>query len=195
MSQITLGVIADTHVPDARRGLHPRVRPIFEDAGVNRILHAGDISIPRVLRRLAEIAPVSAVRGNRDWFLADDLPLSRVVEAGGLRIGLTHGHANLGTYIYDKLRYFVRGPRSFNYFARQAAAQLPPDVDAVVFGHNHDPMIQRQGSKLLFNPGAASYQILPDLPPSVGLLHIEGGQIRPEIVYLEEPSASAKRAK
>ncbi len=192
MTITTLGIIADTHIPDARRQLHPRVQSIFEAAGVSGILHAGDISIPRGLRDLEAIAPVVAVRGNRDWFGFEDLPLIRVLQVGGATIGLTHGHARLRTYIYDKLRFFVRGPRSFDYFARQAAAQLPADVDAIVFGHNHDPMIKWEGSKLIFNPGSASYQVLGDKPPSVGLLHIEDGQLRPEIIYLDDPSDWSK---
>lgn len=185
MSKLTLGILADTHVPDARRRLHPNIRPIFERAGVQAILHAGDISIPRVLRQLDAIAPTIAVRGNRDWFGFEDLPLRRLVTFAGARIGLTHGHANLRTYIYDKLRYFLRGPRSFDYFARQAERLLPDDVDAVVFGHNHDPLIKWVQGKLIFNPGSASYQILPDKAPTVGLLHIERGGIRPEILELE----------
>lgn len=185
MSKFTLGVLADTHIPDARRRLHPNIRPIFEHARVNAILHAGDVSLPRVLRELEAIAPTIAVRGNRDWFLSNDLPLRRIVEFAGLRIGMTHGHADLRTYIYDKLRYFLRGPRSFDYFARQAESLLPDDVDAVVFGHNHEPLIRWLGRKLIFNPGSATYQILPGKPPTLGLLHIEGGQMRPEILNLE----------
>lgn len=185
MSKFTLGVLADTHIPDARRRLHPNIRPIFEHAGVQAILHAGDISIPRVLHQLETIAPTIAVRGNRDWFLSDDLPLRRIVEFAGIRIGMTHGHANLRTYIYDKMRYFLRGPRSFDYFSRQAESLLPEDVDVVVFGHNHDPLIRWIGSKLIFNPGSATYQILPGKAPTVGLLHIGGGRIQPEIVVLE----------
>jgi hypothetical protein len=195
MTVTTLGIIADTHIPDARRQLHPRVRPVFEEAGVGAILHAGDISIPRGLRDLEAIAPVLAVRGNRDWFGFEDLRLNRIIQVAGATIGLTHGHANLYTYIYDKLRFFVRGPRSFEYFARQAEAQLPPDMDAVVFGHNHEPMIQWRGKKLIFNPGSASYQVLGDKPPSVGLLHIEDGRLRPELVYLEDPSNWSRRSK
>ncbi len=99
MTITTLGVIADTHIPDARRQLHPRVRLIFEQAGVSAILHAGDISIPRGLRDLEAIAPVVAVRGNRDWFGFEDLRMVRIIQVAGATIGLTHGHADLRTYI------------------------------------------------------------------------------------------------
>ncbi len=38
-----------------------------------------------------------------------------------------------------------------------------------------------------FNPGSANRQLQPDLPPSVGLLHLNpGGQVRSEIIFLSE---------
>ena len=63
---IRLGVISDTHIPDRARRLNERVIPVFREAGVSAILHAGDVSTPRVLKQLEEVAPVYATRGNRD---------------------------------------------------------------------------------------------------------------------------------
>src|SRR5271167_4190256 len=82
--RITLGVISDTH------GL---LRPEAIEAmrGSERILHAGDIGTPEILEALAQIAPVTAIRGNVDtapWARA--LPESEVVEAGGLSIYMLH---------------------------------------------------------------------------------------------------------
>ena len=54
-----IGVISDTHGllrPEALAALR----------GVDRIIHAGDIGAPEVLAALAEVAPVTAVRGNND---------------------------------------------------------------------------------------------------------------------------------
>lgn len=184
MTQITLGLIADTHVPDRKRELDPRIVPLFRAAGVSRILHAGDISVPRVLAELEQAAPVTAVRGNRDWFGFRDLPLSRMVEAGGKRIGLTHGHIDWSHYARDKMRFLLRGPQSFEFYAQRVAAEMP-DVDALVFGHNHEPMIREMAGKLVINPGSACCQVLKERQPSVALLHIEDGQMRAEIVYLE----------
>lgn len=185
MNQITLGIIADTHVPDRRRKLHAGVLGIFKAAKVARILHAGDISVPSVLRQLEDLAPVDAVRGNRDWFGFNNLPLSRVITIGGKRIGLTHGHSGLRRYLRDKIRYFIRGPRSFSYFMKRAVDALPRDVDAVIFGHNHAPMLKQLDGKLIFNPGSACCQVIPDTLPSVGLLQLINGEMRAEIVYLD----------
>ena len=72
---ITLGVLADTHVPDRVTQLNRRVLEIFQRAEVNAILHAGDVSIPRVLEELKQVAPVHAVQGNRDIFYLRQLPM------------------------------------------------------------------------------------------------------------------------
>ena len=59
-----IGVVADTHIPDRTRELPAE---IFDHLhGVDMILHAGDVSRQIVLDRLATIAPVIAVQGNRD---------------------------------------------------------------------------------------------------------------------------------
>ncbi len=183
MEKITVGLIADTHVPDRKRDLDPQVIPIFRQAGVSMILHAGDISVPRVLAELEQVAPVAAVRGNRDWFRFKDLPLKRVVEIGGKRIGLTHGHLSWGGYARDKLAFLLRGPQTFEFFAQRAAKEIE-NVDALVFGHNHEPMIKEIDGKLVINPGSACCQVLENKAPSVALLHIEGDEMRAEIVYL-----------
>lgn len=185
MTKITIGLIADTHIPDRRRELDPQVIPIFKQAKVSMILHAGDISVPGVLAELEQVAPVAAVRGNRDWFGFKDLPLKRVVQIGGKRIGLTHGHVSWGSYVRDKLVFLLRGPQSFEFFAQRAAKEIE-GVDALVFGHNHEPMIKEIDGKLVINPGSACYQVLGNKSPSVALLHIEGGEMKAEIVFLSE---------
>lgn len=181
---VTLGLIADTHVPDRSRRLHPAVLPAFEKAGVDQILHAGDISVPRILRQLEEVAPVMAVRGNRDWFGFKELPMRRVLRIGEKRIGLTHGHGSWGHYLRDKLRYLLRGPQSFEVALQRAIAMIE-DVDVVVFGHNHEPMVKEIDGLLVVNPGSACCQVLAGKPPTVGLLHVDGKKIWGEIVNLE----------
>jgi putative phosphoesterase len=54
-----IGVISDTH------GLL-RPKAVLAPAGVDAILHAGDIGKVEILGQLDRIAPVTAVRGNND---------------------------------------------------------------------------------------------------------------------------------
>jgi len=183
MASLRLGVVADTHVPDRCRALHPGLVPALQQAELEQILHAGDISVPRVLRALEAVAPVVSVRGNRDWFPHADLPLHRVLEFAGKRIGFTHGHAGLWPYLGDKINLMLRGPRNFDHYARRAIAALPEDVDVVVFGHNHAPMNRVVDGKLVFNPGSACRNVVKDMGPSFGVLEL-GAEVRGEIIYL-----------
>jgi hypothetical protein len=61
---VRIGVLADTHIPDRAKELHPDIIPIFQQHEVDRIIHAGDICVPSVLEQLTKVAPVDAVRGN-----------------------------------------------------------------------------------------------------------------------------------
>ncbi len=181
-----IGVLADTHIPDRSRRLHPQIMEIFTEAKVEMILHAGDISIPRVLRELEKIAPVKAVRGNRDFFWSPKLDLHLVIEVQGKKIGMTHGHGSFSLYLKDKARYLLKGQiPTFDFFVQRAKASLPDGVDVIIFGHNHAPMRKWQDGKLLFNPGSACCHVFKDRPESVGLLRISPGLIQAEIIDLD----------
>jgi putative phosphoesterase len=178
---ITLGILADTHIPDRARILHRCLLPAFEQANVHAILHAGDICSPRVLQSLAEIAPVHAVRGNRDIWSLKQLPSSLLLEFEGFKIGLVHGHGDLGSYIIEKARYMVEGLRKESYIER--AARTFPTADVVVFGHIHVPVLQHIAGRLVFNPGSACCPHNAQMSPSIGLLHIQrGAAIQAEII-------------
>ena len=90
-----IGLIADTH------GL---VRPDVHTAlaGVELILHAGDVGGDEVLDELALIAPIQAVYGNTD--APGDPRLSPSIRhtVGGVRIHVSHGH-EIGTPRPEKL--------------------------------------------------------------------------------------------
>jgi len=185
----TLGVIADTHVPDRSRAVPPAVFQVFERAGVQAILHAGDFSSRTVFEQLHRIAPVYAVRGNRDIWMMRHLPQQRMLTFGKIAIGMVHGHGSLRDYLLDKWRYYTRGigipvfeRRALETFARQA-------VQVVVFGHIHTPVNRRVAGRLLFNPGTTSTPLYARGPRTIGLLHIRGETVRGEIVPLEQRHA------
>src|SRR5215470_12582980 len=96
-------------------------------AGVDAILHAGDICVQRVLDALGELAPVYAVRGNRD--LALRLPLDRELTFDGVRLGLTHGHGGFSRYLGEKLLATVVG-YYHTRFLRQVRARFGGGVQA-----------------------------------------------------------------
>jgi len=148
-----VGIISDTH------GV---LRPEAVDAlqGSQHIIHAGDVGDPAILDRLAEIAPVTAVRGNVDhgaW--AKKLPETDVLEVGGVSIYVLH---NLDTL------------------------DLKPEAAgfaAVIYGHTHTPKQESRNGVLYFNPGSAGPRRFT-LPVCVGRLKIEGRAIQARILKL-----------
>lgn len=153
-----VGVISDTH------GLFDKaVASIF--AGVDAIIHAGDIGKIEVIHRLEEIAPVLAVEGNNDWFAA--YPTERVEQLAGHRVMIRH--------IFGELHQIDESDRTL-------VARLQPDV--VIFGHSHRPYNEVLGRTLLFNPGSAGPRRF-SLPRTVGLLNLEEARPHARIISLE----------
>jgi len=181
---LTLGVIADTHVPDRRRSLDPRVLEILCSRKLQAILHAGDVSSPGVLAELEQIAPVYAVRGNRDWLWLRDLPLERIMTIAGVTIAMTHGHGGWRQYLLDRPYFMLHGYRHERLLPRLLAGFC--DANVIVFGHGHLPLNQRIDGRLLFNPGSPHFPSEKNIAPSLGFLHLPGGsEAIGEIVTLD----------
>lgn len=124
-----IGIISDTH------GL---VRPGLLEAleGVNLILHGGDVGPVNILLELEAVAPIHAVSGNTDGFdIRLRVPEVQDLELGGLSVAIMHGH-RLGSPEPATL------------------SQQFPEADLVVFGHTHQPLLERIGSCWFVNPGS-----------------------------------------
>lgn len=173
-----IGVVADTHVPQRLPRLPANLKSALR--GVDLILHAGDINARQVLVELAEIAPVQAVAGNADLF-GHGLPLTRVVEIEGRRIGLVHGHGGWARYLMGKVRDQLR--YSEEYYVRIAQQSFGP-VDAIVFGHTHRMFCQTRAGVLLFNPGPVAPDYYQTDRPQIGLLRVETDRIEAEVIAL-----------
>jgi len=150
---IRIGVISDTHGllrPEALAGLRRS----------DYIIHAGDIGDPEILEKLAEIAPVTAVRGNLDrgaW--AWKIPPTNVLQAGDVSIYVLHNLQEL---------------------------DLKPEVarfSVVISGHSHVPKQEMKNGVLYFNPGSAGPRRFR-LPVSMGRLVVKGGDVRAEILEI-----------
>jgi hypothetical protein len=150
----TVGVISDTH------GL---VRPeaVAALAGVERIVHAGDIGSPDVLTQLERVAPVVAVRGNNDrdaWAAA--IPQTEVVEIGGVSL-----------YVLHDLHELDLDPRAAGFAV-------------VIAGHSHQPRLDERDGVLYLNPGSAGPRRFK-LPISLARLTVAGARVRAELLTLE----------
>ncbi len=188
-----LGVVADTHIPDRLRALPPRLFDVLR--GVDLILHAGDICHPHVLAELGALAPVVAVRGNRDVLYRAHwtLPLERIVEIGGARLGLTHGHGGLWGYVGEKLLYYTVGFRLERFNAAVRTRFNFTGVQAIVFGHSHFPVNACRDGVLMFNPGSVGPEYKLKSGASVGVLTVCEGKVRGEIIPLiAKPNHTSK---
>lgn len=147
---VRVGLVSDTH------GLvRPELLRALADAGLVRILHAGDVGGAPVLEALRAIAPVDAVYGNTDR-LDGSLPARVAVELGGVSIHVSHGH-ELGS------------PTPARLVERYGA-------DVIVYGHTHRALVERIGTQVVVNPGAAGPGRF-HLVPSFAILTVDGGTI------------------
>ena len=148
-----IGIISDTH------GLL-RPEAVERLAGVDHIIHAGDIGRAEVIAELRRIAPVTAVRGNVDrdeW--AAGYPQTELVKLGG---------------------------RFFYVLHSLAALDLDPvaaGIDVVVSGHSHQPRIETVDGVVYLNPGSAGPRRF-SLPIALATIDLSGKEIRPFILNL-----------
>jgi hypothetical protein len=135
-----IGLISDTH--DNLDRVRTAVR-LFNDAGCDLIIHAGDFVAPFTAEELRNLrAPVKAVFGNCD----------------GEKAGLVRAFQGLGEIADGPLRFSHAGLRfAVVHFDASAATQAASGLfDVVVFGHTHRPLVESQDGVLLVNPGEAS---------------------------------------
>ncbi|XKE46155.1 metallophosphatase family protein [Halomonas organivorans] len=151
---VPIGVIADTHGT-----LRDEALALLEDCGL--IVHLGDVGSrardAAILTRLAELAPVHAVRGNVDtaaW--AEALPWHQDLVVNGWRLHLVHDIAD---------------------FDETTAC------DAVLHGHSHKARNEWRDGRLWFNPGGAGRRRF-SLPLTLGKLWAEETALRGAILHL-----------
>ena len=151
-----IGVISDTH-----GFLDPKVLRLF--AGVEHILHAGDIGSDAIIAELAAVAPVTAVLGNTDS--SPTFRLTEVVKLAGRKFLVHH---------------IVNPPALTGELRLRIARERP---DAVVFGHTHKAFHETIDGVLYFNPGYAGKPKF-GAERSVAILHCDGKGMRPEFLPL-----------
>jgi putative phosphoesterase len=153
----TIGIISDTHGvlrPEAERRL----------AGVDHIIHGGDIGRPEIIDALRRIAPVTAIRGNVDignWAAA--YPETEVVRLAGKSL-----------YVLHDLKTLQINP-------------IACGVDVVVSGHSHVPMIATVDGVLYLNPGSAGRRRFR-LPVTLATIEVAPDNLRPVMYNVGPPS-------
>jgi uncharacterized protein len=166
---LTIGVISDTHVyPGGRRAVPDGVVRLFGRARIDLLVHLGDVNSRHVLEELAELAPLIAVHGNNDdpelhFMLTETTRFS----VGERTFGALHGHTG-------------RTARD------EAVRRFAGRVDCVLFGHSHKPLIDMVDETIMFNPGSPTDRRWSE-HFGVGLVRVETGEIRPELMLFTDP--------
>lgn len=162
-----IGVLSDTHMPRMAKALPAELLKGL--AHSDYIIHAGDWSDWSVYEALKEIAPVKGVTGNADTArIKEHFGATELFEAGGIRIGIVHGHGTKGTTESRALKAF-EGEK----------------VGCIIFGHSHIPLIKHAGQTLLFNPGSPTDKRRQPLY-SYGILEIEDGRLEARHVFFRD---------
>ncbi|MHB8088982.1 MAG: metallophosphoesterase family protein [Anaerolineaceae bacterium] len=181
MKSFKIGVISDTHVPDRSPEISTEFLSTLMAEQVDLILHAGDISLPRVLTLLETIAPVKAVLGNRDFLLTGKIPMVQQFDVFGVKIALMHGHMNFLVYWLDKLQYVFGGYSRERYIRRLPKAA--PDASVIVFGHTHHAENILKEGILYFNPGSITYGDSITRQRTWGIIEVyENGRVDGKII-------------
>lgn len=154
-------VMSDTHLSKATDEFKALCSEFCDDADM--VIHLGDMEKAEMLNYLEQY-PLEAVAGNMDDYLIQQrLPARKIVKAGAFRLGIAHGWGPDGGI-------------------RQRLEQEFPGVDAILFGHTHQPLIFRKNGLLWFNPGSVRLG-RGDSPKSIGVLRIHD-KIEAEIVQI-----------
>lgn len=169
-----IGLIADTHMPGSIKELWPQVFDAF--AGVDCILHAGDLHTLDVVDRLSELAPTFVAAGNGDVGLEDErLRDTWLIERGNVQIGMIHRFPSPAR---------KSGEHLDRYVTRHFGEAMP---QVMVFGHTHMAGIHHVNDLLCINPGS------PTLPQNqslrhgtVGMLEIADDNITASILQIVE---------
>ncbi len=177
-----VGFLADTHSAKADGSDLPD--PVLDAfAGVDLVVHLGDVGRKAILDRLLEVAPVWVpVGGNKGYIPwqaggADEAaPPVRAFESGGMAVGLTFNLAQPDKKIVvDESLGFPDEPP----LAALLKRRFGRPVDVVAFGGTHTQMEQRHDGVLFFNPGSPNLPSPPS-PAGVALLDLTGDEARVE---------------
>lgn len=169
-ARVRIGLISDTHLPSTIREPWPEVRDVF--AGVDLILHAGDIVTLGVLDWLEAIAPTLAARGNGDG-PEEDPRLENIqrLDVEGWSIAMTHDLEPEDRPLAQLVDWHLEGV----------------GADIIISGHTHYERIDHRDGVLQLNSGSATHpHVWSTRLGTVGLLDLHRDRARIDIVRLGE---------
>lgn len=129
-------ILSDTHIPARAKQLPKTLLDACGEADL--ILHAGDWQNLDVFFELSAYTETIGVAGNVDpWEIVDRFGKKKILALENLKIGIVHGDGTRKTTEQRALEAFVED-----------------EVDLIIFGHSHIPMMKEINGVTLFNPGS-----------------------------------------
>lgn len=155
-------IVSDTH-----RSNDNLKKVVAQVAPVDMVIHCGDAEVSESIIGEAVGCPLEIVAGNNDFF--GNLPKEREFEIGSYKVWLTHGHnymVSMGNAVLKK----------------EAAAR---EVDIVMYGHTHKPVVDREKGIIAINPGSLTYPRQEGRRPSYCIMELDAnGAAHFTICYL-----------
>lgn len=131
-----IGIISDTHIDKNFDRLNDFLSKHMKH--IDMIIHAGDYKTGKVINTLRKFKKFTGVWGNVDDNNIKQLVSEKeIIEINNYKIGIFHGHGTKKTTI----------DRAYDAFNGN-------DVDIIIFGHSHQPLIRTKNDVLLLNPGS-----------------------------------------
>jgi hypothetical protein len=163
---IRVGVVSDTHFPRFGRALPRALVRGLQRAGVTRIVHCGDFTDLLAVPLFEAIAPLDAVAGNND---GDEIRARfgrrKILTIEDVRVGMVHGDGRRGT---------THGR------AREAFAD--EQVEVILYGHSHLPLVRRHDGIIVANPGSPTDKRMNPLF-SYAILTVDGTRARVDLKF------------
>ncbi|MXV62651.1 YfcE family phosphodiesterase [Natronorubrum sp. JWXQ-INN-674] len=138
---MNIGIISDTH--DNVEAIE-RATEIFEEEGVEVVIHCGDFVAPLMIGYFGEFE-LHGVLGNNDGDVAS---LQSQFDALG---GESELHGRFASLEFDGLSFAVLHGESLEEVEAIAAGET---YDFVCYGHHHERELSNEGRTTVCNPGA-----------------------------------------
>lgn len=155
-------IVSDTHRYNVNF-----LKVVDKTGPLDLVVHCGDVEGSEFVIEQAAGCPVEMVQGNNDFF--SELPKEKEFMIGRYKVWLTHGH-----------NYYIAMNSDV---IKQEAIQR--EVDIVMCGHTHKPVVEIGSNITLINPGSISYPRQENRKPSYIIMEIDSaGEAHYTINYL-----------
>ncbi|MCE4607143.1 MAG: metallophosphoesterase [Desulfurococcales archaeon] len=171
-----VGIMSDSHdnIPNVKKAL-----TVFRENKVKAVIHLGDIVSPFTLKELCSLEiPVYAVFGNN---CGEKILLSQVARECGVKLSHPPYQIELGE---NRVRRILL---LHGFGSKQQTVQLARilaksgEYDAILFGHTHEPLIEKHGNTILLNPG----EVLGYLTGKASIALLDLSTLEGRIIYLD----------